>query len=143
VVSISSYYRLKVDLLKAVTGSALHGPFNSANFGDYQEFEDSFQNLLENKDGLHLNFEIAAFTANDNDLKGIYREDYQEKLENLKKFIKNQQREGKIRDDVDAEILAHMLIALHTNMAIQLIMDYDPSQIQEQWEKTLPIILKN
>lgn len=143
-VGITSYYfQNRRNLLLAVAAQALSGPFDkSMKLENYQDLEDSFQTILKDKDGLHLNFEIAALAANDADLRKIYRKAYQEKINTLKKFIKTQQIEGEIRKDRDAEVLALQIMALYNNIAMQLILDYNTSQINKQWKKTLHTILK-
>jgi hypothetical protein len=90
-----------------------------------------FNMMVSLQEGLNVLFELLTLSLHDESLIKIYREDYNEKFDSFQIFLQNQQEKGKIRDDVDANILAQLLIALSTDITMQLVIGFDEVKIHE------------
>ncbi|HML06216.1 MAG TPA: TetR/AcrR family transcriptional regulator C-terminal domain-containing protein, partial [Methanobacterium sp.] len=78
----------------------------------------------------------------DEDLKEVYRKGYNEKLEEFQVFLQKQQEKGNIRADVDAKTLAQNLMALSTDITMQLVIGIDESKVHETWTNSVAAILE-
>ncbi len=141
------YFESKKDLLKIISKLAsqtlrenLHKSFKNH---DYMEaFEEIFKmkkDMLTRI--LHTSFEMIALSSNDESIRKIISDERKKDLEELEAHIKNQMNKGIIRNDVDAYVLANLVLALYWEMTTQLVAGFDQTKVHETWDKSLAVIL--
>ena len=143
--TLYTYFKSKSDILKSIsTKQNAIELFNKAFEGqDYPEALEEFYKLMIGlQRGLNVTFELLTLSLHDESLKEIYREGYNDKLEAFQIFLEKQQEKGNIRDDVDANTLAQNLMALSTDITMQLVIGIDESKIHETWTKSVAVILE-
>lgn len=143
--TLYTYFKSKSDLLKLIsTKQNITELFNKALEGrDYPEALEEFYNLMIGlQGGLNVTFELLALSLHDENLKKIYREGYNEKLEAFRIFLQKQQEKEIIRTDVDAITLAQNLMALSTDITMQLVIGINESEVHETWTKSVAAILE-
>jgi AcrR family transcriptional regulator len=142
--SLYSYFKSKEELLQTATNQ-----FSTDSFNDYFYSENSleplekiYSDMLKSIGAIHLDFEIIALSSHNKKIQGINRDTYKKKLDTLKFFVENQQNKGNIRDDIPAENIAQLLIAVYNDIAIQLIIGIDRTKVHESWKNSLSTILE-
>ena len=98
--------------------------------------------MLKSIGSLHLDFQITALSYQNKEIQRANRNSYKKKLDTLKFFVENQQKKGNIRGDVPAGNIAQLLIGVYTDIAMQLIIGIDKTQIHESWKNSLSTILE-
>jgi len=142
--TLYTYFRSKADILKSIsTKQNIAEMFNKAfESRDYPEALEEFYNMMIGlQGGLNVTFELLALALHDESIKEIYRDSYHMKLDALRIFLENQQSKKKIRDDVDADILAQFVLALSTDITMQLVMGEDESEVHKIWTQSIKAIL--
>jgi AcrR family transcriptional regulator len=143
--TLYTYFKSKLEILKVIsTKQNIAEKFYKTFEGyDYPEALEEFYNMMiEIQDGLKVPFELLTLSSNNNDLSKIYREEYNEKLEAFQIFLQDQQEKGTIRNDVPADTLAHLLMALSTDISMQMVIGFNETKIHEKWTKSYKAILK-
>lgn len=143
--TLYTYFKSKVDILKSIsTKQNVAEMFNRVFEGrDYPEAFEEFYNLMIGlQEGLNATFELLVLSLHDEKLKKVYRNGYNEKLEEFKVFLQKQQEKGTIRTDIDANTLAQNLMALSTDITMQLVIGIDESKVHETWKKSIVAILE-
>lgn len=143
--TLYTYFKSKLDLLKLIsTKQNIIELFNNAFEGhDYPEaFENFYKMITELQGGLNLTFELLAQSLHDESLKEVYREGYNDKLDAFRIFLQKQQEKGTIREDVDINILSQQIMALTTDITMQLVIGIDESKVHENWTKLVAAILE-
>lgn len=141
--SLYSYFKSKEDLLHSTT-YALTESFNKS-FEDetsLEPLEELYNYLIKFEGALHLNFEITALSSHNEEIKSILREDYEKKLETMTDFVKKQQDKGKIRNDVEAATMARILVAIYSDLAVQLLIGTDKLRVHENLKDSLSAVLE-
>jgi len=145
--TLYSYFESKEDLLKMIsisTSKRLNEIFQKSleEQDSLEPFEELYNNMEEFQGSLHLNFEILSLSSHDKNIREIGRNIYDEKLDVFHVFLENLQNKGMIRGDVDARTLARLVAALYTDIAMQLVMGFDKSEVRETWNQSLSAILE-
>ena len=145
--TLYSYFKSKEDLLKMIsisTSQRLNEIFQKSLEGQnsLEPFEELYNNMEEFQGSLHLNFEILSLSSHDKNIREIGRNIYNEKIDVFQVFLENLQSKGIIRDDIDARTLARLVAALYTDIAMQLVMGFDKSEVRETWNQSLSAILE-
>ena len=145
--TLYSYFKSKEDLLKMIsisTSQRLNEIFQKSLEGQnsLEPFEELYNNMEEFQGSLHLNFEILSLSSHDKNIREIGRNIYDEKIDVFQVFLENLQSKGIIRDDIDARTLARLVAALYTDIAMQLVMGFDKSEVRETWNQSLSAILE-
>jgi AcrR family transcriptional regulator len=145
--TLYSYFKSKEDLLKMIsisTSQRLNEIFQKSLEGQnsLEPFEELYNNMEEFQGSLHLNFEILSLSSHDKNIREIGRNIYDEKIDVFQVFLENLQNKGIIRDDIDARTLARLVAALYTDIAMQLVMGFDKSEVRETWNQSLSAILE-
>ena len=141
--SLYSYFKSKEDLLNSTT-YALTESFNKS-FEDetsLEPLEELYNNLIKFEGALHLNFEITALSSHNEQIKSILREDYEKKIETMTDFVKKQQDKGKIRNDVEEATMARILVAIYSDLAVQLLIGTDKMRVHENLKDSLSAVLE-
>lgn len=145
--TLYSYFKSKEDLLKMIsisTSQRLNEIFQKSLEGQnsLKPFEELYNKMEEFQGSLHLNFEILSLSSHDKNIREIGRNIYDEKIDVFQVFLENLQSKGIIRDDIDARTLARLVAALYTDIAMQLVMGFDKSEVRETWNQSLSAILE-
>jgi AcrR family transcriptional regulator len=143
--TLYTYFKSKLEILKVIsTKQNIAEKFEKAFKGyDYPEALEEFYNMMKGlQEGLNVPFELLTLSLHDENLSEIYREGYNEKLHAFQIFLQSQQEKGTIRNDVHANTLAQLLMALSTDITMQLIIGFDENKIHEKWTKSYKSILK-
>jgi hypothetical protein len=90
---------------------------------------------------IHTDFEMIALSPHDENVRKIIRDEREKDRKALQVHLQEQMDKGVIRNDVDAYILAHLVLALYWEMSTQLFAGFDKSKIHETWNKSLAVIL--
>jgi hypothetical protein len=86
---------------------------------------------------------MTALSPNNDNIRKINMDIYETKLNTLTKFIEKQQINGKIRNDIRPVTLAHIINALYTDLALQLIIGFNKNKIRRTWDKSISTLLNN
>ncbi|MGO9387243.1 MAG: TetR/AcrR family transcriptional regulator [Methanobacterium sp.] len=143
--TLYTYFKGKLDILKLISNKQNISEKFQKSFKDldYPEALEEFFNMMVSiQEGLNVPFELLTLSLHDENLKKIYRDGYNEKLDAFEIFLQNQQEKGIIRYDVDANILAQLLMALSMDISMQLVIGFDEVKIHEKWTKSLQAILE-
>jgi AcrR family transcriptional regulator len=146
--SLYLYFESKKDLLKIISTLAnqtlreiLHKSFKDHNYMEaFEEIYKMKKDML--KRFLHTSFEMIALSSNDENIRKIIRDERKKDIETLQVYLQSQMNKGTIRNDVDAYVLADLVLALYWEMAIQLIAGFDKAKVHETWNKSLTAILR-
>ncbi len=90
---------------------------------------------------IDLTFELIAEAARNERLKTILREDYDQRLEMLTRFLQEQRLNGLLRDDVDVYFLSENLSALFNGLIIALILGKDQEEVKRTWVNAIRGVL--
>jgi AcrR family transcriptional regulator len=143
--TLYTYFKSKLEILKVIsTKQNIAEKFNKTFKGhDYPEaLEEFYKMMVGLQEGLKVPFELLTLSLHDENLSKIYRNGYSEKLDAFQIFLQSQQEKGTIRDDVDTNTLARLMMALSTDITMQLVIGFDESLIHEKWTKSHESILK-
>jgi AcrR family transcriptional regulator len=142
--TLYTYFKSKLEILKAIsTKQNIAEKFNRTFEGlDYPEALEEFYKMMTGlQEGLNVPFELLTLSLYNENLSEIYRNGYNEKVDAFQIFLESQQKKGTIRIDVDANTLAQLLMALSTDITIQIIIGFNESKIHEKWTKSYKSIL--
>jgi AcrR family transcriptional regulator len=143
--SLYSYFKSKEEILQTATKESLYESFTKyfedETFTD--PLNDLYNDMVKFGDILHLNFEMTALSPNNDNIRKINMDIYETKLNTLTKFIEKQQVNGKIRNDINPVTLAHIINALYTDLALQLIIGFNKNKIRRTWDKSIATLLNN
>ncbi len=143
--TLYTYFKSKLEILKVIsTKQNIAEKFYKTFEGhDYPEALEEFYNMMIGlEDGLKVPFELLTLSLHDDDLSNIYRDGYNEKLYAFQVFIKSQQEKATIRDDVDANTLAQLLMALSFDISMQLVIGFNEAETHEKWTESFKSLLK-
>lgn len=142
--SLYTYFKSKEEILQTAAKESLTESFikyfENDNYDD--PVEELYKDLVKFEDTLHLNFEMVALSPNNEEVSRINIENYEKKLETLRRFVEKQQIKGKFREDIDALTLANLFNAIFTDTVMQLVIGIDKKKIRESWEKSFSAILE-
>jgi hypothetical protein len=141
--SLYSYFKSKEELLQ-ITNQSSSDSFNDYFYSEksLEPLKEIYNDMLKSIGSLHLDFQITALSYQNNKIQRVNRDSYKKKLDTLKFFVENQQKKGNIRDDVPAGNIAQLLIGVYTDIAMQLIIGIDKTQVHESWKNSLSTILE-
>ena len=143
--TLYTYFKSKEDILKVIWISSnqtlidLQKSFEGCDC--LKVLEEGYKMMADSK-GLSLSFEMTALSSYNENIKKLNKDAYNEKLEGLKTFLQDQQNKGKIREDLEASILAQILTGLYTDAATQLLVGIDKTKVHETWKKSVAAILE-
>jgi AcrR family transcriptional regulator len=143
--SLYSYFKSKEEILQTATKESLKKSF-IAFFEEESSSEplnDLYKDMVKFGDILHLNFEMIALSPHNDTISKINVDIYEKKLDTLTEFIKKQQVKGKVRNDVDAVTIAHIINALYMDLALKLIIGFNKTKLRKSWDKSISTVLKN
>jgi Transcriptional regulator len=142
--TLYTYFKSKEEILKVIWISSNQMLIDNQSFErrDCLKVLEELYNIISESQGLHLNFEITALSSHNENIKELNKEAYNGKLEGLKTFLQDQQNKGKIRNDLEASILAQILTGLYTDAATQLLIGIDEAKVHKNWKKSVAAVLK-
>ncbi len=142
--TLYTYFKGKEDILKVIwisLNQTLIDIQKSFEGYDYLEVLEEVYKMMSESEGLSLSFEMTALSSYNKNIKKLNKDAYNRKLEGLKTFLQDQQDKGKIRDDMEADILAQILTGLYTDAATQLLAGIDKAKVHETWKRSIVAIL--
>jgi AcrR family transcriptional regulator len=145
--ALYSYFESKESLLKEIS---LQGHQTLRNvLGETHKFEnlesaldEVYSKITEQfKGNLHTHFEVIALSSHDPKIRQIIIEDYQRDIEAVEAFVQAKKKQGAIRTDVDARVLAELFTGLYLGTLAKLIMGFPNKQVHDHWIKSMILIL--
>lgn len=93
------------------------------------------------KEFIHTSIDIVKLSPHDEDLTKILREEREKDLKSLQVFLQSQIDDKTIRGNVDAYVLANIVLALYWEMITQLYAGFDEEKVHETWSKSMTAII--
>ena len=93
------------------------------------------------KEFIHTSIDIAKLSPHDEDITKILREEREKDLKSLQVFLQSQIDDKTIRGNVDAYVLANIVLALYWEMITQLYAGFDEEKVHETWSKSMTAII--
>jgi AcrR family transcriptional regulator len=146
--AIYLYFRSKEGLVREICKiapgqlrEALISSFSRRDMltGASEFFEGS---LARSMAGLGLYFEIIGEAYRSASIRRILSESYTLSLQILTEFIEGLKKEGRIRRDFDAALLARGLVALHDGLMASIVLGKDASEAKKAWNETIEILMR-
>jgi AcrR family transcriptional regulator len=142
------YFKSKKELLKAISLSEnqtlremLQESFETHHYLD--SLRGIFRMKMDLLKGfLRTGFEMIGLSSHDEDIRKTIRDERRKDLDALQTHLQDQMNKGTIRNDVEASVLAHLILALYWEMATQLLAGFEKSKVYETWSKSLSLILE-
>lgn len=145
--ALYSYFKSKEDLLKEITlesHQALRTILSeTSKCSNLEEAVEKVYTMVTQKykGNLHTHFEMVALASHDSVIRKIALDDYQKDIEAVEAFVKEKKRQGVIRTDVEARMLAELFTALYLGTLAKLIIGYPDKDVRDQWVKSVIFIL--
>jgi AcrR family transcriptional regulator len=145
--ALYSYFTSKEDLLKEIS---LQGHQILRNIlmetGTCHNLEEALERvytmITEKYQGnLHTQFEIIAQSSHDQKIQKIVFEDSQKDVGAVEGFVEEKKKQGVIRTDVDARVLAELFTALYLGTLAKLLIGYPNKEVHDYWVKSMMLIL--
>ena len=92
------------------------------------------------KEFIHTSIDIVKLSPHNEDVIKILRDEREKDLKSLQEFIQSQIDNKVMRSDVDAYILANVVLALYWEMITQLYVGFDREKVHETWSKSMTTI---
>jgi len=145
--TLYSYFDSKKDIFNIIAISA------------NQKLRDALQTSLDNhdyvgalggivnwkidllKEFIHTSIDIVKLSPHDEDIINILRDEREKDLKSLQDFLQSQIDNKAIRDNVDAYVLANIVLALYWEMITQLYAGFDEEKVHETWSKSMTAII--
>jgi hypothetical protein len=93
------------------------------------------------KGNLHTQFEIVALSSHDERIRKIVFEDYQKDIGAVEAFVEEKKKQGVMRTDVDARVLAELFTALYMGTLAKLLIGIPNKKVHDYWVKSMMLIL--
>ncbi len=145
--ALYSYFGSKEDLLKEISLQSHQTLRNilseTCKFDNLEDaLEDVYTRMTEQfKGNLHTHFEVVALSSHDPKIRQIIFEDYQKDLEAVETFVAEKKKQGVIRTDADAGVLAGLFTALYLGTLAKLIIGFPNKEVHDHWIKSMILIL--
>ena len=145
--ALYSYFESKDDLLKEIS---LQGHQTLRNILLETCLLDNLEEALEEvyakiteqfKGNLHTHFEVISLSSHDPKIRQIVFGEYQKDIEAVEAFVEEKKKQGAIRTDVDARVLAELFTALYLGTLAKLVIGFPNKQVHDQWIKSTILIL--
>ena len=143
--TLYTYFKSKEDILNEiwiVSSQNILDLKKTYKGRDFTEVLEELYDMMVESPGLQLSFEVTSISKQNEKIKKINQKSYKSKLESMKIFIQDQQENGSVRKDLDADLLAQILTGLYTDVAVQLLIGLDNKEVHEKWIKSVKSILK-
>lgn len=106
----------------------------------YEVLEEIYSMISESK-ALHLSFEVTALSFENERIKKINKEVYNEKMEIMTGILEDQQKKSFINNKIEPKVLAQILTGLYTDVTTQLLIGNDKSMIHENWKRSVKAVM--
>ncbi len=137
------YFKSKEELFKGIYEKApqalsdiMRSSFKTGDFieSSSQIFDRMMKQYASNPS---LSFEIFAEATRNPDLKKVLRANYDEYVNIMINFLKEQKQEGNVTRDLDLHALAQALISLWNGMEALLVVGYPAAEVKRAWLEVL------
>ncbi len=141
--AIYLYFKSKEELFKGIyekapqaLGDIMRSSFKENNFmeSSSQIFDKMMKQYASNPS---LSFEIFAEATRNPDLRKVLRANYDEYVNIMVSFLREQKREGNVTKDIDLRALAQALISLWNGMEALLVVGYPVAEVKRAWLEAL------
>ncbi len=141
--AIYLYFKSKEELFKGIyekapqaLGDIMRSSFKENNFmeSSSQIFDKIMKQYASNPS---LSFEIFAEATRNPDLRKVLRANYDEYVNIMVSFLREQKREGNVTKDIDLRALAQALISLWNGMEALLVVGYPVAEVKRAWQEAL------
>lgn len=145
--ALYSYFKSKEDILKEISlqgHQTLRTILSKTSTCTTLEvaIERVYSTMTEKYEGnLHTHFEIVALASHDANIRKIVFEDYQKDIKAIETFVNEKKKQGVIRMDVNARVLAELFTALYVGTLAKLVMGVPNDVVRDQWIKSMVLIL--
>ncbi len=145
--ALYSYFESKEDLLKEISlegHQALRDILSqTCKFNNLEAaLEEVYTRITDQfKGNFHTHFEVVALSSHDPKIRQIIFEDYQKDIESVEAFVEEKKKQGVIRTDVDASVLAELFTALYLGTLAKLVIGLPNKQVHDGWVKSMILIL--
>ena len=145
--ALYSYFKSKEDLLKDISLQGHQSLRNilteTCKFTNLEEaLEEIYSKITQQLRGnLHTHFEVIALSSHDPKIKRIVYADYQKDMAAVEAFVEEKKKQGVIRTDVDARVLAELFTALYMGTLTKLIIGFPEDEERDRWIKSMMLIL--
>ncbi len=145
--ALYSYFKSKEDLLKEISlqgHQRLRTILNET--GTCNNLEEALERvytmITEKYQGnLHTQFEIVALSSHDEKIQKIVFEDYQKDIGAVEGFVEEKKKQGVMRTDVEARVLAELFTALYMGTLAKLLIGCPNKEVHDYWVKSMMLIL--
>ncbi len=143
--TVYTYFKSKEDLIQTIWTSS-NQPLKELKIKfqghDYHEVLEELYKMISESKALHLSFEISALSFENDTIKKINRDVYNEKLEILTDILEDQRKNLQINNKIDPKVLAQILTGIYTDVTTQLLIGIDKSMVYENWKKSVEAIME-
>ena len=145
--ALYTYFESKEDLLKEISlkgHQALRKILRETDECSDLEvaMEEVYNRITEQfKGNLHTHFEVIALSSHDAKIRQIIFEDYQKDIQAVEAFLEEKKRQGIIRTDMDARVLAELFTALYLGTLGELVIGFPKNEVHDHWIKSMLLIL--
>jgi AcrR family transcriptional regulator len=147
--ALYSYFKSKEDLLKEISLQG-HQTLRDilAETGKCKSLETALEQVYTNitekyKGNLHSHFEIVSLASHDEKIRKIVFEDYQKDIAAVEAFVEEKKKQGFIRTDVDARVLAELFTALYMGTMAKLVIGFPNQEVHDHWIKSMMLLFAN
>jgi AcrR family transcriptional regulator len=145
--TLYSYFDSKKDIFNVIATSAnqklretLHTSLSNHDYvGAVEGIVTWKMDLL--KEFIHTSMDIVKLSPRGEDVTKILRDEREKDLAALQEFIQNQIDARVIRSDLDAYIIANIVLALYWEMVTQLYAGFDKEKVHETWSRSMTAII--
>jgi AcrR family transcriptional regulator len=100
--------------------------------------EEGSQALLEKYRMHHeMFFEVIAIAGHDPEIKQSLKTEYEKDIKLIEEYFTEQEKNGKLSTNIEANTLAQLYIAVYVGMAMKVIMGDDTAEIHRVWSKAI------
>ncbi len=145
--ALYSYFKSKEDLLKEISHQG-HQTLRTilGETGACKNLEVALEQVYATitgkyKTNLHTHFEIVALASHDANIRKIVFKDYQKDIDAIEAFVNEKKKQGVIRMDVNARVLAELFTSLYVGTLAKLVMGFPNEVVRDQWIKSMVLIL--
>lgn len=142
--TVYTYFKSKEELLKTIWTSSnqplkeLQKKCQKCEL--YEVLEEIYSMISESK-ALHLSFEVTALSFENEKIKKINKEVYNEKMEIMTDILEDQQKKSVINNKIEPKLLAQILTGLYTDVTTQLLIGNNKSMIHENWKRSVKAVM--
>ena len=145
--ALYSYYESKEGILKEISLQGHQTLRNvlteTCKFVSLEEALEHVYATITEQFGanLHTHFEVISLSSHDRKIRQIIFEDYRKDIVAVEAFVEEKKKQGVIRTDVEARVLAELFTALYMGTLAELVIGFPNDEVHDNWIKSMMLIL--